>query len=421
MDEIRLDNDLKVGETGFKDLVLSPQMYVDMKRDPKQVMSLTGFLEKIDPSEQYHADPVLQTTDAFQRQLIASGIVPYSNPVLGIWADTVGRFRTSDKENSEVLFPEFIRRVWEAAQQPMAKIASPEQARFYMSNAPISDVLYPAYLSTLVRQKQVEPAIPLALLVAITTPVDSEVYQPFRLTDDVSERQYTRVPEGAPVPTAILTGADVPIRLKKYGRRLIGSYETFRRMRIDRFALHLALLAVQVEVDKVATAIDVLISGDGNTGTPATNTDLTGLTGGVSGDPKVQQYFEWRMLWPSPYNCQILLAQSDDIATLLMMDVGSANVMFGQIGGLFGGALGTASPINPQLSGIGIGWHASVTADRWLGIDNRFALEMVVEIGADLVETDKIIASQFNEIVMTEVVGFTIFDVNTSRTLTLNA
>jgi hypothetical protein len=208
----------------------------------------------------------------------------------------------------------------------------------------------------------------------------------------------------------------------KYGRSLKVSYEVVRRLRVDRLALHLALLAIQTEVDKVATAIDTAIAGDGNAGTSATNYDLNGDLGGTVSDPKVADYFAWRMKWPSPYNCNVILAQEADLKTLLVMDTGSANVMFGQLGAVFGAAsgIGTAQTINPQLSTVMIGWTSAATANKWLGMDNRFALEMVVEAGAMLTETDRLIRGQFNRIVMTESLNFAVLDVNASRTLDLS-
>lgn len=401
-------------------LVLSPRLYEEAYT---RGLSLSAFLEQVDPTEKYPDGDAMKQLDAFERQLFLAGIRPFSNPRRGLWADKVEKFWTSDREGAEALFPEFVARVWRSIGLPETRVPGFPglEKRFYMSSSPISDVLHPDYVSTVVRQKQIAPAIPLSEIVAITTPIDSGVYKAFYLTDDQDERRMRRVAEGAEVPTAKLTGGDHSINVKKYGRRLLGTYEVFRRMRIDRFALHVALLATQAEVDKVKTGIDVLINGDGNTSTAATNYNISTLDADwSSGDnPTLKGYLAWRMKWTSPYYCNVVLAREADILNLLMCNAGTANVLFGQVAGMFG--IGGVTPIGAQLGPARVGWEDQCTADKWLGIDNRFALEMVTEIGATLTETNKIISTQWNEIVMTESVGFCIFDSQSNRTLTLNA
>jgi len=393
-----------------------------------QGMTVTAFLEKEDPSHKYPISDPMGRLDAFERQLYLAGIRTRSDFQRGLYASKLGDFWTSDVEGAKYLVPEFLSRVWRGVSHRPSQVTAPEkiagvetQGRFYLSSSPVSDILHPDYLQQVVRQKQIEPAIPLSTIVAITTPIDSAVYKAFYLTEDSDERTMRRVAEGAEFPTAELTGGDHSINVKKYGRRLKGSYEVFRRMRVDRFAMHLALLAVQAEVDKVTTGIDILINGDGNSGTSATNYNKTTLDTSLAAgdDPSLKAYLAWRMKWTSPYYCDVVLAQEADILKLLLCNIGSANVTFGQFATLFG--IGGVTPIGPQLGPAVVGWDSGCTANKWLGIDSRFALEMVTEIGATLTETNKIVSEQFNEIVMSESVGFAIFDANANKTETLNS
>lgn len=422
---------LQVVGTGFRDLPLGMNLWAEARsreggKDPE---SLTQCLERIDPSDQYSQDPGLAHLDAFERQLLACGIQTRSDPARGIWCSRVGSFWDSRKEGSAILFPEFCSRVWRSAGNGYVSSSGErlyrppltERERFYASTSPISDVLYPDLISDIVRQKQIAPTLPLSMLVAITTPCDSGVYKAFRLTDDQDERRMRRVAEGTEVPTAILTGADVAINMKKYGRQLMGSYETFRRMAIDRFAIHIALLAIQAEADKVTTAIDVIVNGDGNANTAATNTNISTIqTGWVAGDdPNAEAYLRWRMLWQNPYVNNIIVARETNVVKLAFVNVGSANVVLGQLNGVFG--IGGIELVGPQIGPVMVGWDSTSPANAWVGIDNRFAVEQVVEIGSELTETDKLITSQFNIIVFTESLGWAIFDPNATRTLTLNA
>lgn len=375
-------------------------------------MSLSAFLEKEDPSEP-HKDGL----DAFERQMKLAGIRTKSDPRLGVFADKVDAFWTGDQDRKWLL-PEFMFRVYRAVGRGGY---SPEiKQRFYASSEPVSDVLYPSFIQGAARQKQIAPAVPLSELVAMTTPISNETYKAFYLTDDSDERTMKRVGEGAQVPTAKLTGGDHDIHLYKYGRRLLGSYEVFRRMRIDRFALHIALLAVQAEVDKVDTALDVIVNGDGNANTAATNSNLTALDiAAAAGTLTLKGYLAWRLLWTNPYECNVILAQSASGLQLILLNLGSANVPFYQMVGNFG--VGGITLINSTMGAIRLGLLANAPTLKLVGIDNRFALEMVLEIGGTITETDKVISTQMNEIVFTEILGFAVLDANGNRTLDINA
>lgn len=384
------------------ELPLNRALYEEAYRNG---MSVSAWMEHLDPSAEYK-----DGLDAFERQLMLADIRTQSIPEQGIWAHKVERFYLSDKPGSEYLLPEFMARKWREAQG----------SRFYASSNPVSDVLYPDFIQQQVRAKKIAPAIPLSALVAVTTPVDSGAYKAFYLTDDSTNYTMVRVGEGAEVPTVILTGGDHTINLKKYGRRLLGSYETFRRMRIDRFALHLGLLAVKAEADKVDTAIDVLVNGDGNSGTTPTNSNLTTLdTGAVAGTLTLKGYLYWKMQWASPYVCNVVIGEEADILQVLMLNMGSGNVPFFSFAGNFG--IGGVMPINQGMAPVQVGWTSAAPTLKLVGIDNRFALEMITEVGATLTETDKIIRAQQNEIVMTETVGFCVVDANANKTLDINA
>lgn len=405
------------GQPKAADIPLSSSLYESAYRAGK---SLTAYLDEIDPESRYG-----DGLDGFQRQMMLAGINPVSDPVRGVWADEVSTFRDPskhEKSGAEMLLPEFIARAWRRVSYRPSNAGMPNAGdkRFYMSSAPLSDVLYPDYLESTIRQKQLAAPIPLSRLVAMTTPIDGSSYVSFFLTDDADERRMRRVGEGAPVPTSTLTGGDHTIKLRKYGRRLKISYETARRMRLDKFALYISLCALQAEVDKVATIIDILINGDGNSGTSATNYNLTTMdTGAVAGSPTLHALLNWWMQWESPYACDIVLSRSAHAIEMLLCNSGSGNVPFASIAGTFG--IGGVMPIGVNLGPVELGVTSSVPTETWLGVDSRWAVEMVTEIGGTLVETNKLIADQWEEIVMTEVLGFAVMDANCAKTLTLNA
>jgi hypothetical protein len=413
MSELELkvrDNPLVEMHPRAGDIVLGGRLYEEAL---SKRVCLSAYLEEIDPSR---PDDNL---DAFERQLMLSGIRVRSDPALGVYADKVEKFWESDKEGAEWLFPEFMYRLWRKA---ALRGFSPDlQQRFYMSSEPVSDVLYPSFIQGVARQKQIEPAIPLSELVATVTNVEgSRTYDAFYLTDDSDEYTERRVAEGAEVPFSKLTGGDHTIALKKYGRGLEGSYEIFQYMKIDRFALHIALLAVKAEADKVDTVIDLIVGGDGNANTQAENHDLSEMDDtATKGKLELKGWLNWLMQWDSPYFCNTVLGQNANILQVLMLNMGSANVPYFTLAGNFG--IGGVTPLNRTLGGVRLGWTPSAPSQKLIGLDNRFGVEMLTQVSSSLTETNRLVRRQVNEIVFTEMVGFCVLDVNANKTLRLDA
>jgi len=263
------------------------------------------------------------------------------------------------------------------------------------------------------RATQIAAAIPLALLVAITTPIDGDAYRAYYLTDVTAQERMARVTEAAELPRVKLTGGDHAIRLYKYGRAIEASYEALRRQRLDRVALHIARLAVQNEVDKVATAIDVLVNGDGNDGTAATSYNLTTLDSATTaGNPTWKAWLAYEMKFTSPYTCSVALMQESIALQLRLLNTGTANAPVPPT---------KFSIINPDGGLVRIGWTSDAPANTIVGIDTRFALERVVEVGADIQEIERWATRQVQLLTMSEVEGYAVFDQNATRLIAVNA
>lgn len=346
-------------------------------------MTLTGYLEEIDPTWRYPENDPLGQMDAFERQLYISGIRTQSDPKRGIFAHTVERFYASDQPASPILYPEYINR----------------QVRTALLVPPILDEI-----------------------VAITTPVDSDSYRTIYLQDTTLSRRMTRTGEFAALPTVKVVTSEKSISLKKYGLRIVGSYEAFRRMRIDLFSLHLARIALQAQLDKSSEAIDTLQNGDGNAN-PATNYNLTSL------DPNTQAgkltYYAWLRwglkLWP--YQLNTVIAGEAEILSILTLQFPNINPMM-----LLSMLTAGQGAVDMKLelaqgvwTTIRLVYFPLAPSNVLIGINKNTALEMVTEIGASLTETDRIIARQFNEITISEVIGFGILLPQAVQTLTLNA
>lgn len=383
------------------------------RRAYQKGMSLSAFLERADPSEGYK-----DGLDAFGRVMKCAGIVTRSNPQLGYYADPFSKFEESPQ--SMALVHEWARRQWKRAASgkdpsTRALFLSTEDNALNTWMRQYSDVAQPRF-------RQVAPAIPLEDLIAITTPIDSDAYRAFYLKDETEQERMVRVAQGMEIPRAKLIGGEVTIRLHKYGRALEVSYETLRRQRIDMVAFHIARMAVQSEADKVSSALDVLVNGDGNPDTAAQVFDFTDMDpdATVGDELSLKAWLAFKLQFKNPYAVTTALTQEEAALQLLMLNTGSANIPLIAIQGASG--FGSFRPINQGLAdAVGLGWTEEAPAGKIVAFDSRFALERVVEIGGEVSEVDRWITRQVQVLTMTEVEGYAVLDVNAAKVLDLTA
>lgn len=378
-----------------------------MKDAYKRGVNVSGYLEQLSPSDKG------DRLDTFGRLLREAGIVTRSDPAAGYWASRADTFLTGP--GNRALLSEFFARKWR-----QVAFANPQQRAIYLSGDDVPGSWQRPYAEAQAARwdTQLAPAIPLAELVGMTTPIDGQDYRSFYMTYDATALRKFRVGESAEIPIATLADAEHTINLKKYGRGLRASYEQMRRMRVDKLAMQIAFMAIQSEVDKVAAAIYVLINGDGNSNS-ASNYNLTTLDSDtVAGTLTVKAWLSWKMKWANPYMVTTALMQEADALKLLLLNIGSANV---RLDGLnLGGMTQSITPINMTSDGVRYGWTSDATANKILGFDRRVTLENVVEIGGVVDEMERFITNQTQVMTMTEVQGFAIMD-NNQKTLTLNA
>ncbi len=375
-------------------------------------MMLSAFLEREDPSSNYPGEHL----DAFERMMRSAGIVARSDPARGLYADTFDAF--GQNENTLAMVPE-----WAARQWRKVSFGDPSMRALYTSTDDIPGSLAnPQYDITTPRPgSRIAPAIPLSELVALTTPVDGSVVRSFYFSEVAADRRLVRVAEGSEIPRVKISGGEHSINLYKYGRVIEATYEQLRRQRIDKVAFWIQRVAVQAETDKVATALDVLVNGDGNSGTAATNHNLTTLdTAAVAGTMTLKGWLNFKLQFANPYAMTHALVNAAGALQLMLLNVGSANVPLVVIQAASG--FGGFTPINPELAdNVRLGITTDAPTLKVVGFDARFALERFTEIGADIQEVERWSTRQTQTITLTETEGYGIVDGNATRTLNINA
>lgn len=320
----------------FENIKLEKGMYGRSSR------SFSQALEELDPSEHYRGTP-LEGLDAFQRQLKRFDI-----HVKGAGSDMVEKFfHTSD---SAVLFPEFVSRV--------------------------------------VRQGMEEESI-LPAITATVTKFDGMDYRSIASVPSEEDKKLRRVEEGARIPETTVRTQENLVRLHKRGRMLVASYEAIRFQRLDLFAVALRQIGAQIARTAVEDAVKVLIEGDGNEN-PAEVIETAG-SGTLT-------YADLCTLWGKfeDYEMNVLLCNPE---------VGNKILSLEELRQLGDGNRFTAPGTYATPFGALLLKSSAVPADTVIALDKNCALEMVTAGGVG-VEYDKVIDCQTERVGITCITGF---------------
>ena len=340
---------------GFDNLRLEKGMY---RQEGK---SFSQVLESLDPSENYRGT-ALEGTDAFQRQLKRFGI-----RAKGAGSSPVEKFfRTMD---SAVLFPEYIART--------------------------------------VRQGMEENDI-LPSLVATTTVIDAMDYRSIYSVPTDEDKALEDVAEGEAIPETEIKTKEHLVSLKKRGRMLVASYEAIRFQKLDLFSVMLRQIGAHIQKMQVKDAMKVLINGDGNENAARSflvGDEPIGGTGGVLGYGELVQF--WGQF--DPYTLNTMVCTTNTMTTLLKIPE-LQNPMTGLN---FQGTGKLSTPLGAQLHRT-----SAIADDVIVGLDNRYALEMV-KAGDVLVEYDKLIDRQLERAAISTICGFAKLNADACKVLTV--
>ena len=326
----------------FETLKLEKGMYGRSGR------SFSQTLEELDPSEHYRGTP-LEGLDAFQRQLKRFDI-----KVKGVGSDCVEKFfHTTD---SAVLFPEFVSRV--------------------------------------VRQGMEEESI-LPAITATVTSFDGMDYRSIASIPTEDQKALKRVEEGAAIPQTSIRTQENLVRLHKRGRMLVASYEAIRFQRLDLFSVTLRQIGAYIGRMHLQDAIGVLMNGDGNDNAAQV---LTVGTQPISGTKGTLSYDALLDFWSQfdPYTMNTMLVSNDVMLAMLKLPE-FQNPLTGLN---FQGTGTLTSPLGAKLLRT-----SAMPAGTLIGLDKNYALEQIS--GSEItVEYDKLIDRQLERAAITSISGF---------------
>ena len=310
--------------------------------------SFTQVLEELDPSENYKGTS-LEHLDAFGCQLKRFDI-----KVKGDRADCVGKFFSTFETTT--LFPEYINR--------MIRVGMEEADR-------------------------------LSEMVATVTNIDSMDYRTMYSTPSEDRKNLAVLGEGASIPETNVLVRENLVTLKKRGRMLSASYEALRFQKISLFSVMLRQMGAHIQEQLMADAVDVLINGDKNANNAPVYSPGDSILEGTEG---VLDYDALVRFWAQfhPYEMNTLVASPDMLVKILSLEE-----MKNPLAGFsFQSSGAMVSPLGAKLIR-----NDSVPAGTLVGLDNRYALEMI-KVGDVTVEYDKLMDRQLERAAITCIAGF---------------
>lgn len=308
-----------------------------------------------------------EPVDAFKQLLAAAGI-----RTKGEFAQTGDAF-VSDSSN-RVLFPEFVAREYRDAERDAVNVLQ------------ITD------------------------LVSTRVGTDGTAYRTGVITaGQEKDLEFGRVAQLGEMPVYSIILSDKAVNALKYGGVLRMSYEAVRRAKLPILSRYIAKMSRAQARRKVKQALNVILNGDGNANPAPASTAAAGASFTLADIIALQMDG-----LVNGVQFGIITADTADLAAILNLDVftGPAATAAGadfRDNGVWPSILG----MKPKLA---LADSVLQGSKKLLAIDQANGLEEFYENGSEIVESEKLITSQFEHIAISEVMGWAKPDTQAFRT-----
>jgi hypothetical protein len=308
-----------------------------------------------------------EPVDAFKQLLAAAGI-----RTKGEFAQTGDAF-VSDPSN-RVLFPEFVAREYRDAERDAVNVLQTTD------------------------------------LVSTRVGIDGTAYRTGVITaGQEKELEFGRVAQLAEMPVYTIVLSDKAVNALKYGGVLRMSYEAVRRAKLPILSRYIGKISRAQSRRKVKQALNVAINGDGNANPAPASTAATGNAFtladiiGLQMDGLVQGV-----------QFGIITADTADLAAILNLEIFTGAAASGA--GADFRDTGTWPALLGMRPKLALADSVLQGSKKLLAIDQANGLEEFYENGSEIVESEKLITSQFENIAISEVIGWAKPDTQAFRT-----
>lgn len=272
-------------------------------------------------------------------------------------------------------------------------------------NLDVNQWLFPAWVETTLREDLYETDY-LPYLVNTRIGVDSNVVQSPTLNLLSAENKKgikkARIAEGADIPTGKITIGAKGITLWKRGRAIEMTYEAARRMRIELFQRQMRAIASDIAHQEIEYAADVLINGDGNIDSAATQLGSTAKANTIEADDIIDALIEYS--FANHFNADTMVVPKPYLKMIAGM--------------MYDTQLAAGASLNlhfniPQISTneltvIGVDEMQIKNKDAFVLLNRNLTLVRYEENGSNIQEMDNFIRNQTRLMTLTENSGYAI-------------
>lgn len=334
----------------------SIELYKELQ---SQKLSLSNYMEQLDPTEKDENGQPVHGVDAFERHLMAKDIVLKGENQL-----TVAEL----SDRVEYLMPELVLREVRAGMDT--------DNRFSYKDC-----------------------------VATTVPTKTATYNPLYIPDlnlatvrtrrEKSTGARSNAGQGGEFPKLSIRRREKSITVEDTGRQIEASYSVIRDYGWADFAVLLRLVGAQLTADKLQDIYDAGITGDGTVGA-ATNT-FNGVAGTLAYTDLIRNYTQFE----SPFTMNKVLAPQNSIETILALPQFQDPLS----GWEFQKTGKVVTPMGATLKQVNPTPGSTPTGTVIVTLDSRFAVKEIVNQPLS-VEAEKIIARKFENAVVSEAARF---------------
>ncbi len=232
-------------------------------------------------------------------------------------------------------------------------------------------------------------------LIARDEPVSGTAYDMPHVLENAADEELRSVAEGAAIPESEIAYGDRVVRLGKWGRGVIASYEVIRRMSVDLLRIHLRRIGESLGRNLDTRLAEVLAYGDSSgAGTAPVSIDTAAGNTWAYGD-LVKGFL--RLSTGHGFTPTHMLADPDTAQAILGMSQFSDGALFD-----FAKTGNLPTPLGVKLVPM-----AGQPEKKLTILDANYAAQKLTEQDL-LVESDKLINQQWDRTYLTVVTNFAV-------------
>jgi hypothetical protein len=307
-------------------------------------MTLSEYLEELDPSPRDEKGNLAVSLDAFERQLYVLDL-----PVSGRNALTVDEFFVS---RGMILSAELLMR---EIRKGYKMVQDPEE------------------------------------LIAVSTPVNGPSVRPIYIKTTEAKKSLALKEEGAEYPAVKLTYREKELNIKDRGRRFDFSYKIVRNQKLTEFKNFLWWIGAQIAYDEIDEIYDVILNGDG------TSAGASNCFNGTPGTLAFSDLVHFSTSFGVPAQLTHILASKNDVEVILNMDEFQDPLAWRE-SELYRrtGDYRAFRPVNARMVVV-----PNASDSKLAGLDHRFAIRESVAQPL-MIEAEKVIAQKFESAIVSK-------------------